>query len=209
VRVLDLGAGTGVFARAFASWFDAEIVAVEPSAGMRAEAAHLSDDPRIAIVGGDAQHVPLHASTCDVAWLSTVIHHIPDLSACARELRRVLRNGAPVLIRSAFPGRAHLVSLFRWFPEAERVVDTFPSVESTIAAFAHAGFAFERLDAVPQTSAPSLRVALDRVRLRADTTLRGISDEAYAAGLARLEAAVAAESEPEPIIDHVDLLVLR
>jgi hypothetical protein len=33
--VLDLGAGTGLFAAAIASWFDAEVVAVEPSAGMR------------------------------------------------------------------------------------------------------------------------------------------------------------------------------
>ncbi len=121
----------------------------------------------------------------------------------------MLRTGAPVLIRSAFPGRADLVSLFRWFPEAARVVDTFPSVEATIAAFDHAGFAFERLDSIPQVSAPSLRASLERVRLRADTTLRGISDEAYAAGLARLEAAAAAATEPAPVVDRLDLLVLR
>jgi ubiquinone/menaquinone biosynthesis C-methylase UbiE len=208
-RVLDLGAGTGVFARAFVSWFDAEIVAVEPSAGMRAEATRLSDDTRIAVIGGDAEHIPLRIDTCDAAWLSTMIHHVPDLGACAVELRRVLRNGAPVLIRSGFPGRADLVSLFRWFPEAARVVDTFPSVEAIIATFGHAGFAFERLDAIPQVSAPSLRASLERVRLRADTTLRGITDEAYAAGLARLEAAAAAELEPAPVVDHLDLLVLR
>jgi len=35
-------------------------------------------------------------------WLSLVIHHIPDLAGAAREIRRVLRPGAPVLIR---PGR--------------------------------------------------------------------------------------------------------
>ncbi|MCK9931696.1 hypothetical protein MXD62_31945 [Frankia sp. Mgl5] len=39
----------------------------------------------------------------------------------AAELRRVLRPAAPVLIRSAFPGRHEQVALFRFFPEAVRV----------------------------------------------------------------------------------------
>jgi ubiquinone/menaquinone biosynthesis C-methylase UbiE len=36
--VLDLGAGTGLFATAIATWFDVGVVAVEPSAGMRHQA---------------------------------------------------------------------------------------------------------------------------------------------------------------------------
>jgi ubiquinone/menaquinone biosynthesis C-methylase UbiE len=36
---LDLGAGTGQFAAAIAGWFGVEVVAVEPSGGMRAQAA--------------------------------------------------------------------------------------------------------------------------------------------------------------------------
>jgi ubiquinone/menaquinone biosynthesis C-methylase UbiE len=207
MRVLDLGAGTGVFARAIAQWFDAEVIGVEPSAGMRREAAAHPHDRRIAYIGGDAQHIPLRAATCDAAWLSTVIHHIPDLGACAAELRRVLRTGAPVLIRSAFPGRQHGVSLFHWFPAAARVVDTFPSVEETVAAFARAGFAFERIESVPQVSAPSLRAFAERARRRADTTLTRIRDDDIAAGLAARGAAAAAE--PAPVIDRLDLVVLR
>ena len=33
--LLDVGAGTGLWTRAFATWFDAEVVALEPSSGMR------------------------------------------------------------------------------------------------------------------------------------------------------------------------------
>jgi SAM-dependent methyltransferase len=43
--------------------------------------------------------------SADGAWLSLVIHHIPDLGAAAQEIRRVLRPGAAAMIRQAFPGR--------------------------------------------------------------------------------------------------------
>jgi hypothetical protein len=51
-----------------------------------------------------------------------VVHHIADLGVAARELRRVLRPGAPVLIRSAFAGRPEGIRLFRYFPEAVGVL---------------------------------------------------------------------------------------
>jgi ubiquinone/menaquinone biosynthesis C-methylase UbiE len=33
--LLDLGAGTGIWTRAFSAWFNVPVVAVEPSTGMR------------------------------------------------------------------------------------------------------------------------------------------------------------------------------
>jgi ubiquinone/menaquinone biosynthesis C-methylase UbiE len=115
MRVLDLGAGTGWWARSFASWFPGiEVIAVEPSEPMRARSAF---GP---VMAGDAEHLPLADGTIDAAWMSTVIHHVPDLNAAARELRRALRPGAPVLVRSVFAGRPHAITLFRYFPEAIR-----------------------------------------------------------------------------------------
>jgi hypothetical protein len=96
--------------------------------------------------------------------------------------------------------------LFRYFPGAGRIAEGFPTVEATVAAFQAAGFGFQALQQVPQVSAPSLRVAVERVRLRADSTLALLSDDEFAAGLAALECAAAAE--PTPVVDHLDLLVL-
>jgi len=206
--VLDVGAGTGLFALAFAEWFDVPVVAVEPSAAMRSEAQTRRAHPRIQYVDGDATRLPVAREEAGLAWLSTVVHHIPDLVDCARALRTALRPNGPVLVRSAFPGRLDDITLFRFFPEGRRVVATFPTVEQIVEAFGSAGFSFVSLRSVPQVSAPSLRAALERVRLRADTVLRGISDAEFAAGLARIEDAVE-RSDDAPVIDRLDLLVLR
>jgi hypothetical protein len=62
---------------------------------------------------------------------------------------------------------------------------------------------------VSQVSAPSLRAAVERVRQRADSTLVPLSDREFAAGLAAMERAAAAETTPTPVVDRLDLLVLR
>ena len=201
-RLLDLGAGTGAWARAFTDWYDdIDVIAVEPAEAMRARCLH----PRI--LAGDAADIPLADGSVDAAWLSTVIHHVPDLTAAARELRRVLRPGGPVLIRSAFAGRHHAITLFRFFPEAVRVLDTYPSVRDVEAAFATAGFTSVSFEQVPQTTAPSLHDVASTFRRDAHTPLQLITDDEYAAGLARLRRAAVAEQGP--VIDTLDLLVLR
>jgi ubiquinone/menaquinone biosynthesis C-methylase UbiE len=143
--VLDLGAGTGLFATALATWFEVRVVGVEPSAAMRRLARAARSHPRVAYLGGEAARLPLRDHCCAGAWLSTVIHHIGDLGRCALELRRVLEPDGPVLIRSSFPDRHERITLFRFFPGARRVAETFPTVEATVAAFAAAGFAFQAL----------------------------------------------------------------
>jgi len=158
-------------------------------------------------VAGHAGAIPLADACVDGAWLSTVVHHLPDLPAAAAELGRVLRPGAPVLIRSAFPGRHGRITLFRFFPEAVRVLDSYPSVAAVRAAFATAGFEQVALEPVPQVSAASLRQAAEQMRRDAHTPLKLISDAAYEAGLARLRAAAATETGP--VVDTLDLLVLR
>lgn len=208
--LVDIGSGAGQFAPLLSNWFDLDVVGVEPSDGMRAVAEAANASPRVRYLAGDAEHLPLEDGLYCAAWVSTVIHHIPDLAAAAAEIRRVLAAGAPLLIRSAFPGRTAGISLFRYFPEAAAVVETFPSIEAVERTFGGAGFVFEGVSAVPQETVGSLREFRERVALRADTTLRGISDEAFAAGLSRLDVEIEAEGTPDgPLTDWLDLVVLR
>ncbi|MET9629409.1 class I SAM-dependent methyltransferase [Lentzea sp. NPDC006480] len=196
--VLDLGAGTGLFVRAFAEWFPAvSVVAVEPSADMRAASG-------LPMLAGDACSVPLPDASVDVVWMSTVVHHVSDLGAAGVELRRVLRPGGVVVLRSLFRERPDGIGLFRFFPEAVRALASFPSVDEVASGL---GFEVERLEAVPQVTALSLAEKASSVRWEADTLLRSLSSEEFSAGLARLREAAAVESGP--VVDHLDLLVLR
>jgi ubiquinone/menaquinone biosynthesis C-methylase UbiE len=211
MTLVDIGAGTGQFAAAFGDWFGLSIIAVEPSAAMRAQVPRRPD---IRVLEGDASTIPLPDDSADGAWMSLMIHHIPDLEAAAREIRRVLRPGAPVLIRQGFPGRLDRVELVRWFPETARTAGTYPSVEQTCQAFAAAGFSRDALESIPETYRASLAEFLAQVDTfrRADTTMRNLSDEEFLRGKERLRRAVQDAEEthsPESRTNWLDLLGLR
>ncbi|MFE0464727.1 class I SAM-dependent methyltransferase [Kitasatospora sp. NPDC058965] len=204
MTVLDLGAGTGAFATAFRDWFDVRVLAVEPAAAMR---ALIPADPRIEVLDGCGEALPLPDGCADAAWLGSVLHHLADPAATARELRRVLRPGAPVLIRNLFPGRAERDLRIRFFPETARSVERYLTVEQVCEVFAGAGFARVALHALPQRNADTLAAFAAGLRRDADTKLRVLTDEQFAAGVARLGEAAAADPA-EPAESWMDLLVL-
>jgi len=206
--VVDVGSGTGIWSIAFVEWFGRGVVGVEPSAKMLQVAERKRSSDRIRYVRALVEALPLRTESLDAAWLSTVVHHFSDLDAAAREIRRVLRPGAPALIRSAFPGRSDDLLLFRFFPAARRVVAGFPTLERTIEAFRSAGFGLVDVRAVPQRFALELRDYLERARMRADTTLQRISDDDFERGLREIER-IAEDGVPQAVVESLDLVVLR
>jgi hypothetical protein len=54
-----------------------------------------------------------------------VIHHVPDLDACARELCRFLKPDGLVFIRNTFGGRLEGIPHYEFFPSA-RAIDEAP-----------------------------------------------------------------------------------
>jgi SAM-dependent methyltransferase len=205
--LVDIGAGTGQFASAFSDWFGITVLAVEPAAAMR---ERIPRTPRIQAFEGGATSLPLPDESADGAWLSLVLHHIPDLEAAAREIRRVLRPGAPVLLRQGFPERCDGIENIRWFPETADVVADYPSVEETSAAFATAGFRPDALERIHETRAGSLSDLLSQLdTLRhADTTLRQLTEDEFRRGKERIRRA-AESPNPPPRSNWLDLLVLR
>ncbi len=219
MTLVDIGAGTGAFAVAFRDWFDLSVLAVEPSAAMRDQ---IPRTRAIQVLEGDAGALPLPDQSADAVWLSLVIHHIPDLGVAAQEIRRVLRPGAPVLIRQGFPDRYEpsgnlkldTIELVRWFPETARTIDTFPSVGETCKAFAAAGFHRDALEQVRETYPAGLAEFLGQVDTfrNADTTMRKLSEDEFLRGKERLRRAVRdAEDTASPGTrsNWLDLLVLR
>ena len=206
--VLDLGCGTGLWTGTLHRWFSVDVVGMEPAAAMRAQAPAKGISGHTFFSGGRAEAIPLRNASCSCAWLSTVVHHVEDLEACSRELRRVLVDGGRVMIRSGFPGRSDDLTMFRYWPDAKRFLEALISLEQVERAFSTAGFRREELRSVPQTTAESLRDYAQRAALRADSVLARLDDEEFDRGMAALQADVEAETDPTPIIDSIDLLVL-
>ena len=219
MTLVDIGAGTGAFAAAFSDWFDIGVLAIEPSAAMRDQ---IPRTPAIQVFQGDASALPLPDESADAAWLSLVIHHIPDLAVAAQEIRRVLRPGAPVLIRQGFPDRYEpagdlkldRIELVRWFPETARSIETFPSVKDTCRAFAAVGFRQDALEQVRETYPASLADLLGQVDTfrHADTTMRNLTEGEFLRGKERLRRAARdaqTTANREPRSNWLDLLVLR
>ena len=219
MALVDIGAGTGAFSTAFTDWFDLSVIAVEPSAPMRDQ---IPQTPAIQVLDGNAGALPLPDESADAAWLSLVIHHVPDLRVAAHEIRRVLRPGAPVLIRQGFPDRYEPtgnlkidgIELVRWFPETARTIDTFPSLKETCEAFATAGFRQDALEQVRETYPASLSDFLGQVDTfrHADTTMRKLTEDEFLCGKERLRRAVGDGEDAATVeirSNWLDLLVLR
>jgi hypothetical protein len=120
-----------------------------------------------------------------------------------------------VLIRQGFPGRADTTRTFPWefFLETARTVTTYPSVEHACQAFATAGFGRDALEQVPETLT-SLAEFLDQADhfRRADTIMRGLTQEEFGRGKERLRRAVqhaGHTARTQTRTNWLDLLVLR
>ncbi len=74
-RYLDVGAGTGVLARAIADEFgDAEVVGIEPAASYVDHARARLRDPRFRFELGDAQAIPFDNDSFDAALALLLLH---------------------------------------------------------------------------------------------------------------------------------------
>jgi ubiquinone/menaquinone biosynthesis C-methylase UbiE len=208
--ILDLGAGTGRFSTLLADAFDARVVGVEPSGKMRDEAERGSAHPRVVYRDGSAASIPAAAGEFDFAFLSMIVHHVPDLAAAARELHRVVEPGGLVFIRNTFGGRLDDVPLYRFFPSARAIDEArLPRAEQVRDTFRANGFGFVTLEAVEQQIDPSLRAHYERTAHRAISTFELITDAEFQAGLELMRQAVELETTPAPVLERVDLLVLR
>jgi SAM-dependent methyltransferase len=84
--VVDLAAGTGKLTRALTG-LGAELIAIEPVAGMREQLAHAVPD--VEVRDGTAEHMPLADGTVTAVLVAQAFHWF-DIPAAAAEIRRVL-----------------------------------------------------------------------------------------------------------------------
>jgi SAM-dependent methyltransferase len=84
--VLDLGYGTGRFSTVISGRCGATVIGIDPSIAMLHTAVRHSEAGKVQYAAAQAERLRFAESSCDVAWMSEVVHHIRDRRACAAEL---------------------------------------------------------------------------------------------------------------------------
>ena len=105
-HVLDLATGTADLAMLIARMHpDARVTAVDPSRGMlavgREKVAAAQMDGRVTLREGDAQALPFADGTFDGVTIGFGIRNVPDRALALREMARVCKPGARVVVLEA------------------------------------------------------------------------------------------------------------
>ena len=118
-RVLDVATGTGMVAEALARRSTCEVVGLDQSEAMLAEArARVSRDPelaaRVSLVPGEAERLPFADAEFDALTFTYLLRYVDDRAATMRELARVLGPGGRIgMVEFGVPPRARLRALWR------------------------------------------------------------------------------------------------
>lgn len=207
-RLLDVGCGTGRFTALLADVFASPTIGVDGSLAMLRECPMPTGTP-VAYVGGHAAALPLPAASVDLVLLSMIYHLLAPAGPAVAELYRVVRPGGWVLIRTPTAELMDRVSFMPFFPEARAVDEArIPSRARVTATFEGAGFVTHAHRTIEQELAQSPTEALEKVRRRVYSTLRLISEDAFATGLARYEAHCLS-APPGPLIEPLDFFVFH
>jgi ubiquinone/menaquinone biosynthesis C-methylase UbiE len=94
-RYLEVGAGAGSDALAFAEIYGVSVVGVDSSETMVAEARRRGLEDAVV---ADAHELPFEDDSFDGAWSDRTLQHLADPVAALRELARVTRSGGTVVV---------------------------------------------------------------------------------------------------------------
>jgi demethylmenaquinone methyltransferase/2-methoxy-6-polyprenyl-1,4-benzoquinol methylase len=118
-RVLDVATGTGMVAVALTRRSACEVVALDQSEAMLAEArARVARDSRLAarisLVRGEAEQLPFDDAEFDALTFTYLLRYVDDRAATMRELARVVKPGGRIgMVEFGVPRVAVLRALWR------------------------------------------------------------------------------------------------
>src|SRR6185369_16335235 len=140
-RILDLGCGTGRFSNALASFFNAELIGIDPSFKMLIQAHDKrSGNTPMFFQMARAEEIPLASNSIDLIFMSMSFHHLRDRRASARECWRVLRDGGRVFVRIASRVQVPTYSCYSLTPATHPILlDVLPDSAELRQPFEAAG----------------------------------------------------------------------
>jgi ubiquinone/menaquinone biosynthesis C-methylase UbiE len=184
--VLEIGCGTANYLTALVAETGATGYGIDPAEGMLAEARSDPSRANLDLQIAPAEALPFADGAFRFAFSVDVVHHIGDRAAAAREAFRVLAPGGRLcMVTDSHDDITNRIPLASHFPETvPHDLARYPGMETVQGELQGAGFAeigFARVAyAYPLTN-------LTPYRERAYSVLRLLPEDAFAAGMARLE----------------------
>jgi ubiquinone/menaquinone biosynthesis C-methylase UbiE len=208
-KILDLGCGTGRFTKALRARFDAEVIGIDPSEKMLAQARRKQSDGKIRYEHGRAESIPLPDNSVDLIFMSMIFHHFSDPALAALECRRVLRDGGTALVRTGTRERISSYPYVDFFPQSRLILEDVLSTSTFIReVFEAAGFQMVTLELVTQEIAPGYAAYAEKLAAGADSVLASLSQRDFDAGMSLLRAH-AALGDGEAVFEPIDVFVFR
>ena len=204
--IVDVGCGTGRFSHVLAQRFRTQVIAIDPSWKMLAQARAKAHDPRVHYARAHAESIPLALGAVDGVFMSMSLHHFANKGLAARECRRVLRDGGLLFVRTGTREQIAFYPYVPFFPSTPAIIEqTLPDKSTLRRTFESAGFRLMTAELITQTIAPSWAAYTEKLAAGGDSVLARLSREEFDAGIAAVRSH--AESHPEAVVEPIDLLV--
>jgi ubiquinone/menaquinone biosynthesis C-methylase UbiE len=191
IPVLEVGCGTGHWLAELGPLIDSRLVGIDLAAGMltRARAAA----PEAYLLQATATQLPLANETFDRVFCVNALHHFPDPIAFFDEVYRVLRRGGSFVSIGLDPHTGDdSWWIYDYFPAARQADERryWPAHELRRALTA-AGFSAPVTSVaqrIPGEATYEVARAMGLLSRHSTSQLLVITDDEYAAGIARIEA---------------------
>src|SRR6266436_10379245 len=187
--ILDLGCGTGRFTEALRARFEAEVIGIDPSEKMLAQARSKLANARIRYETGRAESIPLPDNSVELIFISMIFHHFEDAPLAARECRRVLRDGGTGFVRTGIRERISSYPYVDFFPASQPILEeVLPRTTFVHEVFETAGFRLVTFELITQEISPSYSAYAEKLAAGADSVLARLSRRDFDAGMEALRA---------------------
>ena len=211
-RILEVGCGTGRWLAELGRAGHA-VFGLDLSRAMLSQARSQLKPGASDLACGRALRLPFPGRTFDLVYCVNALHHFGGPRAFVAEARRLLRPGGALAVVGMDPRRSrdtwYLYRYFKGTYAADR--RRFPTPGQLVDWMAAEGF--ERVEWRPAERILDPRVGRDIFKNSflskgGTSQLALLSDEAYALGIRRIEAALAqAEAAGETLVFPVDILL--
>jgi SAM-dependent methyltransferase len=208
-RILDLGCGTGRFSEVLAAYFNAEVVAIDPSVKMLERAREKRHDSRVHYHRGLAEWISLKTGAVDMIFMSMSFHHFGNRALATSECRRVLREEGIAFVRTGTREQIPCYPYVPFFPStASMLEEILPDQAELRQTFKAAGFHLVASEVVMQTVAPSWTAYADKLSAGGDSVLARLGRLELESGLTAIRHHGTRALE-QSIVEPVDLFVFR